>query len=121
MTQLSRGLDLLLWGLGAAAWGLAVFALTSRFLSDSVGALLGLAVAISGIAYVLSSHLRDTRLESLTGGRCPSCKASIHIEHRHRAWDTGTKSWAAPSTSWECTRCGFNHSENWACPQCSSV
>jgi hypothetical protein len=121
VTQLSRSLDLLLWGLGAAAWGLAVFALSSRFISDSVAGLLGLAVGISGMGYVLSTHLRDTRLESLARGTCPSCRAPIKMEHRHRAWDPGTKSWASPSTGWECARCGYNHSESWACPQCPST
>ena len=118
MTQLSRGLDLLLWGLGAAAWGLAVFALSSRFISDSAGALLGLAVGVSAMAFVLNSHLRDTRLEALTQGTCPSCRAPIRMEHRHRAWDPSTKSWVAPSTNWECGHCAFSHSESWPCPQC---
>jgi hypothetical protein len=115
---ITRGLDLLLWGLGAAAWGLATFALSSRFISDSVGALLGLAVGISGMAYVINSHLKDTRFASLTAGSCPSCRGPIRMEHRHRAWDPGTKSWAAPSTGWDCGNCGYSHSESWACPQC---
>jgi hypothetical protein len=121
VTQLSRGLDLLLWGLGAIAWGLAAVALSSRFISDSLGALFGLAVGVSAMAYVISSHLRDLRLESLARGTCPSCRRPIRMEHRHRAWDPGTRSWASPSTSWECAGCGFNHSEGWACPQCPTA
>ena len=117
MTLLTRSLDLVLWGLGAAAWGLTVFFLSSRFVSPTLGGLLGLAVAVSGMAFVLSSHLRDTRLESLTRGVCPSCGGPVRMEHRHRAWDPGTRSWAAPSTAWECARCSFSHSEGWACPQ----
>ena len=115
---LTRSLDLLLWSLGAAAGGLATFALSSRFLSDSVAGLLGLAVGVSGMGWVLTSHLRDMRLSSLTAGTCPSCKAPIRMDHRHRAWDPGMRSWTSPSTSWECAHCGFSYAESWACPQC---
>jgi hypothetical protein len=117
---ITRSLDLLLWALGAAAWGLAAFALSSRFISEGAGALLGLAVGVSGMGYVLNSHLKDTRMESLAAGTCPSCHASIRMEHRHRAWDPATKSWAAPSTGWDCSHCGFSHAETWACPSCPS-
>jgi hypothetical protein len=118
MTLITRSLDLVLWGLGAAAWGLATFALASRFISPTVGGLLGLAVGVSGMAFVINSHLRDARLESLSHGICPKCGTPVRMEHRHRSWDPGTKSWAAPSTGWECAKCGFNHSESWPCPQC---
>ena len=121
MTLLSRSLDLILWGLGAGAWGLAVFALTSRIISPTAGGLLGVAVAVSGMAFVLNSHLRATRLEELTHGTCPSCHAAVRMEHRHRRWDPGTKSWAAPYTDWECARCGYSHSESWSCPQCPAA
>lgn len=118
MTLITRGLDLLLWTLGAAAWGLAVYVLSARFIDDTAGALLGLAVGVSGMGYVLMSHMRDLRLQTLTRGRCPSCSGRVRFEHRHRAWDPTTVSWAAPSTSWECATCGYNYSESWACPQC---
>jgi hypothetical protein len=115
---ITRSLDLVLWGLGACAWGLATFALSSRFISPGLGGLLGLAVGVSGMAWVLNSHFRDLRLQSLTAGTCPSCHAPIRMEHRHRAWDPGTKSWASPTTGWDCRHCGFSHAESWACPQC---
>ena len=116
--MLTRGLDLLLWGLGAVAWGLAVFALSSRFIDSTLGGLLGLAVATSGMGYVLATHLHDNRMESLTAGLCPRCKAPIQMEHRHRQWDPGTRSWASPSTAWDCGNCSFSHAESWPCPQC---
>lgn len=118
MTALTRGLDLLLWGLGALAWGLAVFVITSRFVDPALGGLLGLAVSTSAIAFVLNSHLQDTRMAALTRGACPTCKAPVRLEHRHRRWDPVTRSWAAPSTAWECGQCGYSHGESWPCPQC---
>lgn len=121
MTAIGRSLDLILWGLGAAAWGMTVFVLTSRFIDNTAGGLLGLAVAVSAMAYVLSSHLRDNRIASLSRGSCPACKGPIHMEHRHRRWDPGTASWAAPSTSWDCAACGYTHAESWHCPECTSA
>ncbi len=120
MTTLGRSLDLLLWGLGAIAWGLTVFALTSRFIDPTAGGLLGLAVATSGMAFVIGSHIRDNQLDALTGGSCPTCKATVRMEHRHRRWDPATHAWAAPSTTWDCGRCGYSHAETWKCPQCET-
>jgi hypothetical protein len=114
----TRSLDLALWALGAVAWGLATYAISSRFISDSVAGLLGVAVGFSGMAWVLTSHLRDMRLSSLTAGSCPSCKSPIRMDHRHRSWDPSMKSWTSPSTSWECAHCGYSYAESWACPQC---
>lgn len=115
---LTRGLDLLLWGLGAVAWGLTAFVLTSRFISPTAGGLIGIAVGMSGMAFVLSSHLRDIRMESLGRGVCPRCSTAVKMEHRHRQWDPSTRSWASPSTNWHCGSCGFEFSESWQCPQC---
>jgi hypothetical protein len=118
VTLLGRSLDLLLWFLAAAAWGLATAAITSRFLSDTAGVLLGLAVGMSGLAFVLNNHFRDSRMESLLRGICPRCRAPVPPEHQHRRWDPSTRSWAAPSTTWDCGSCGLTHSESWPCPQC---
>lgn len=121
MSALSRGLDLLLWSLGALAWGLAVFALASRFVGTAAGGLLGLAVATSAIVFVINSHLKENRYEALRGGACPHCGGVVEMEHRHRRWDPMTRSWASPVTSWLCRACGYEHAEGWQCPQCPAL
>ncbi len=119
MTDLSRGLDMALSGLAAGAWGLAAFVVGSRLLSPEAGGVLGLAVAFSGLAFVLSSHLKERLLERLLGGTCPSCGRPIELEHQHRHWDPKASRWIDPSTSWDCGDCGFSHGEAWDCPTCT--
>ena len=119
MTNLTRGLDIVLSGLATSVCGLAVFVLGSRLVSSEVGGVLGLAVAFSGLAYVLSSHLKERRLEGLLNGSCPRCHQTIELEHVHRHWDPKANRWIDPSTGWDCTRCGYSHGETWDCPNCT--
>ncbi len=106
-------------GLAAGAWGFAAFVIGSRLLSSEAGGILGLAVAFSGIALVLSSNLQERRLETLLSGECPRCHGPIELEHDHRHWDPTARRWLDPATSWDCRNCEFSHSESWDCPSCT--
>ena len=112
------GFDLALDLIGAAAWGLAAFALGARLVSAPVGALAGLGVLFTIAAMGLSTHLQEARMKALGAGACPRCKAAIASEHRHRRWDPARQTWLPPSTSWECADCGYGHNESWPCPAC---
>jgi len=112
------GVDAVISVIAALAWGFAAFIFGARFFSPVAGGFLGLAVLASALAMVLAMHLRDRRLLALTRGVCPSCRAPIASEHRHRRWDPERSAWRTPETAWECRFCCFAHSESWECPEC---
>jgi hypothetical protein len=103
---------------GAAAWGLAVFFVTNSFISTAGGALLGVGVFFSALAYMLSGRLQESRARSLLADSCPRCKAVLSRDHEHRRWDTEGLRWLAPLTSWECDQCGYGHAEPVPCERC---
>jgi hypothetical protein len=121
MTLLRGGFDLLIALIGVAAWSFAAFVFGSRFLSPTAGGLLAVALFISTLAMVVGGHLQDSRLQRLAAGVCPGCRQPLASEHRHRRWDADQAQWTTPATIWECSRCGFSHSESWACPACPAA
>ena len=118
MTTVRRGLDLLIDLVGVAAWGFAAYVIGSRVLSPAAGGVLGLALALSALAWALNTHLQDSRMSRLSAGLCPRCSAKVASEHRHRRWEPSQGEWLQPVTSWVCNSCGYGHSEPWACPGC---
>jgi hypothetical protein len=118
MTAVRRGLDLLLDMVGVAAWGFAAFVIGSRLLSPTAGGLLGLSLALSALAWAVGTHLQEARMSRLVAGVCPACRGKIASEHRHRRWEPARGEWAQPLNSWQCSACGYNHSETWPCPTC---
>ncbi len=118
MTSLFRGVDLVVSLAAALIWGLAGAAIGTHFVSHPAAGMLGLAIGFSGVAVVLSGHMRERQLATLLRGMCPRCHEAVRHEHSHRRWDPSTQSWAAPSTAWECDACGFSHGESWDCGEC---
>jgi hypothetical protein len=118
MTHVGRGLDLVLSLVGVAGWTFAVFAIGNDFVARPVAGFLSLGLGLSALALILSSYLQDNRTRRLAANLCPRCGGPIAVEHRHRRWDTSRSEWLAPLTAWECSACGYNHNESWACPTC---
>jgi hypothetical protein len=118
MARVFKGFDFLLDFASAVAWGFGGYVLGNRLISDQAGGLLGLAVFISVLAVMLGTNLQEQRMARLIAGVCPGCRERIAVEHRHRRWDGERKGWQTPLTSWDCARCGYSHSEAWACPTC---
>jgi hypothetical protein len=120
MIAVTRGIDVLLGLVAALAWGFAVFALGARLVSPAAGGIAGLGVLLSAVTMVLAMYLGDARLAALAKGACPRCRAAVVSDHRHRHWDPGAGEWLPPSTTWDCPRCAFAHSEAWPCSGCSA-
>ncbi len=118
MTNVRRGLDLVIDLVGVLAWGFAAFVIGSHFVSRAAGGVFGVALALSALTWALSTHLQDSRMHALAAGRCPRCKQIISSEHRHRRWEPARGEWLQPTTSWDCKSCGYGHNEAWACPSC---
>lgn len=118
MTKGRSALDAALGLFAALSWSFAVFAFGARLVSPLAGGLVAMAFLVWASAMVLSMHLRDRRLVALVKGTCPGCGFAIVPEHRHRSWEPGRNLWLAPSTNWDCGRCGYSQSEAWACPGC---
>jgi hypothetical protein len=121
MTRVFKGFDFLIDVASAAAWGFGGYVLGTRFISDQAGGLLGLAVFLSVLTVMLGTNLQEQRMARLIAGVCPSCRQGVTAEHRHRRWDAAKSDWQEPSTSWECSRCGYSHYEAWACPGCPAA
>jgi len=118
VTLVREGIDLLLAVFGGLAWAFAAFALGSRFISPAAGGLLGIGFLLSAAALILAMYLQDSQLRLLARGRCPTCRAAVAFEHRHRRWDPTRSRWLPPATTWDCDACAFSHGEAWACPAC---
>jgi hypothetical protein len=120
MTLTRSAVDSLLALLASLAWSFAVFAFGARWVSPLASGLLALAFLASASVTILTMHLRDRRLLSLSKGACPRCGVAVHSEHRHRRWDATARTWLSASTGWDCDACGYSQTENWPCPECPS-
>jgi hypothetical protein len=118
MTAVRRGIDLLFDIGGSLAWALAAFIIASRLFSPAVGGLAGLAVFFSALAIGLGAYLHEGRMGKLAIGVCPECGRGVTFEHNHRRWEAPRTRWLPPLTSWECSACGYAHTESWVCPTC---
>jgi hypothetical protein len=104
--------------IGSAAWGVAAFFIVNSLISTAAGGLLGLGIFLSSLTLVLNGRLQESRARALQADTCPRCKMGLRREHEHRRWDTERERWLAPLTTWDCSACGFGHSEPVPCIRC---
>jgi len=102
-------------GFAAAAWFLVGFRLMQRYGADEAAAAAGLIVALAVTTALWRWAREDRRRHALRAARCPHCAATLHAEHEHAragAPDSGLQ-------LWECSSCGYRHSEALTCQRCS--
>jgi hypothetical protein len=118
VTGVRRGLDLAIDIGTSGLWALAAFFVGARLLSSPAGALLALAVFVTAMTFVLTSRSQERRARAIAAGACPRCSRTLDSDHQHRRWDTSSRAWLAPLTTWTCAGCGFQQEAPLACEGC---
>lgn len=118
MIAVRRSIDFAIDVVTSTVWGVAAFIIAARFGSPSIDLVLGLAVFVSALTFVLTTRRQEREARHIAAGACPQCEDSLVSEHEHRRWDTTHQEWLPPLTTWHCESCGFRQEAPLACESC---